>query len=278
MLSHMFPKVCISKTWYQIRWQPYPIPSTTNFSSITWFCAQSLQASSSRPVATPVRAEHAEEGLGWFDSFDSSSTMSRAQHIWMSLTDLTGVFLSAFIFKPAGWSSVYGFGDRFEEVNRDSGVSQEHGSRVGRSRSAKKTTCSFIISKCMLFMFPQSAYVFLCFDKGVICYYPVSPHNEAAPSKAKPESSKRPCKKEILKESQRSHLWQGYDLKKLGIPREAWPSSESKGKCGYTVLCKNNNAALWLEFSMTSEWLRISLFKSRLAQLKGDPYSWVLEL
>jgi len=66
----------------------------------------------------------------------------------------------------------------------------------------------------------------------------------AAGSKTKPESSKRQCKKEILKESHRSHLWQGYDLKKLGIPREAWPSSESKGKCGYTVLCKNNNAAI----------------------------------
>ena len=78
------------------------------------------------------------------------------------------------IFKPAGWSKYFGFGDRFQEVSRDSGVSYQHGSAVGRIRSAQETKRSLIISKSILFMFPQSDYIFLCFDKG-LCVITQSP-------------------------------------------------------------------------------------------------------
>ena len=50
------------KKWYQIRLFPNPFHHKLFFHHL--ICAQSLQASSSRPVATPARAEVAEEGLG----------------------------------------------------------------------------------------------------------------------------------------------------------------------------------------------------------------------
>ena len=43
-------------------------------------------------------------------------------------------------------------------------------------------------------------------------------------------------------EGEPDHLWQGYDLKAFGIPREAYPPASAKGKHGYTVTCEATKA------------------------------------
>ena len=53
------------------------------------------------------------------------------------------------------------------------------------------------------------------------------------------------AKKQHLKaqgEKNTTGVWQSFNLKEMGVPREAWPSSTCKGTKGYTVVCPISNA------------------------------------
>lgn len=45
------------------------------------------------------------------------------------------------------------------------------------------------------------------------------------------------------------HVWKGYDLNQLGVPKQAWPSpsKDNKGSHGYTVSSDTNNAVTLID-------------------------------